>query len=81
MIAREGHSVLITWQKTNFTDFYELELAQDAAFAKIITKEKLRDNFYVYRSPVPGKYWWRVRGSSGTTMSPESAPLQFTVEK
>ena len=60
--------VLFTWQRTNFTDRYEFEIAPNRDF--IQPKNVLiKENFLIYRNLKPGTYYWRVRSVSGAMRS------------
>jgi hypothetical protein len=78
-LANEGDSVLITWQKTNFTDYYDLEIAKDPDFKAMAVKERLKENFYVFRSPPPARYYWRVRSSTQQVISPYSTAYDLEI--
>jgi hypothetical protein len=59
-----------TWEKTNFTDKYILEISKDAQFSKIVKKES-EQNF----TQVPllsGVYYWRVSSKHGNFLSSPS---------
>jgi hypothetical protein len=71
--------VLMTWQKTNFTIGYELEICTDEKFTKPYLKKNLNENYFILAQPKPGQYWWRVRSFSETLSSPMSPASAFTV--
>ena len=71
--------ILFTWQKTNFTDSYDLQVAKDAQFKGIVVDENLEDNFLIVPSPGPGTYWWRTRSHSKGVTSPMSSPTKLTI--
>ncbi len=67
-------SVLFTWQKTHFTEFYQLEVATDEGFGRTILTKKLRENFLAIPTPEVGTYFWRVRSlSQGAASQPSPA--------
>ncbi len=78
-IAGVGKGILITWQKTNFTENYEIEIAQDLEFKNIIFKKKLVENYLIFKPEKAGKYWWRTRSYATNIPSPMSEPFEFTV--
>ncbi len=75
-LSEKNGRILLTWQKTNFTEGYELEIAQDTTFTAKTLQLKLKENFFVFKTQVSGKYWWRVRSFSGETISPSSKLLR-----
>ena len=76
-VATDG--ILFTWQKTNFTDSYDLEIATDAQFKHLVAKENLEDNFMIVTSPGVGSYWWRTRSHSKGVTSAMSPPAGLTI--
>jgi hypothetical protein len=78
-LVKEGNRLLFTWQKTNFTLGYELEIAKDPNFKDIYVKRTLKENYYILPNPPAGQHWWRVRSFSKETSSPMSPPNSFTV--
>lgn len=73
------NTILFTWQKTNFTEGYELELAADPKFKKMIEKKVLKENYHVLPMPKPGVYYWRARAFSKTVSSSYGKANEFTV--
>ncbi len=71
-IAAGTNSVLLTWQKTNFTEAYQIEIAADAAFTKTIVKQKVSENFFLLDAPELGRYWWRLRSLARGAVSTPS---------
>jgi hypothetical protein len=80
-LKAEGDSVLFTWQKTNFTEAYELEIARDPEFKSIVQKLKLPENFYAYEHPQAGDYYWRVKSLARNLWSPFSKPAKVSVQR
>ena len=76
-LRRDG--ILLSWQQTNFTDSYEIEVAADATFKNNVVKRQSRANHSVFRGVRPGIYYWRVRAVKGSSRSDFSAIQQFTV--
>jgi len=72
-------SILMTWQKTNFTDSYELELGADPDFKQSLLRQRVKENFFVFRAPPVGIYWWRVRSFAKETGSPPSEAYKLTM--
>jgi hypothetical protein len=73
-------SVLFTWEKTHFTDFYELEIALDPEFKNLSSRKRIRENFQAIPMPDPGTYYWRVRAISQKTSSAPSAPNTLIIQ-
>ena len=78
-LLKEGDGTLLTWQKTNFTDFYELEISKDPNFESWVQKLKLKENFFIFKSPPQGKYYWRVRSYAKSVLSPPSPAFDLTI--
>ena len=80
-LENEGDTILITWQKTNFTDWYELEVAKDADFKTVVQRKKLKENYFLFKSPEAAKYFWHVRSSTKSVVSPYSLSNDLTVQR
>ncbi|MCC7442909.1 MAG: FecR domain-containing protein [Bdellovibrionales bacterium] len=78
-IAAEGGKILFTWQKTNYTEAYELQVATDPAFANTIARQKTEENFALMKSPPPGTYYWRLRSLGKGASSPPGPWRPFMV--
>lgn len=78
-LASSDNSVLMTWQKTNFTVGYEIEIAADSQFKKTLLKKNVKENFFVLKSAPTGKWWWRVRSFSKEIASAFSMPYELTI--
>lgn len=74
-------TVLFTWQKTNFTEGYELQVSADPTFAKPLLTKQLRDNLHVMLAPNSGHYYWRVRAYSKSVSSSFGKPNEFDVKR
>jgi hypothetical protein len=79
VLGNKQGGVLLTWRITNFTDFYELEVATDAEFKNVTLKQNLKENFFTLKSLKTGQYWWRVRSISKTTVSNPSRARSFSL--
>lgn len=79
-IKARGGTLLLTWQKTNFTDSYDLELATEPTFKSVALKHKSTENFFAVKASRPGKYYWRVRSVAKGSASTFSSPFSFSVE-
>jgi hypothetical protein len=77
VIVASTNAILLTWEKTNFTEGYELEVSDDAKFNRSLIKRRVLENFFVLKAPGNGKYWWRVRSYTKELLSPPSKPNAF----
>ena len=73
-------TLLFTWQKTNFTEEYEIEVGTDREITRPVIQKKLKDNFFVIDIPEKGAYWWRVISHSETATSPKGPAYSFQVQ-
>jgi hypothetical protein len=78
-LTRSG-SLLLTWERTVLTDFYEIEVAEDVKFTKGVRKETAPRNLLSMRAVKPGKYFWRVRSVASKNTGPWAKPAHFTVK-
>lgn len=78
-LREEGNRILITWQKTNFTTGYEIEISTKPDFSVPFLKKAIKENYFVMQNPLDGTYYWRVRGFTKELSSPMSNSLQFTI--
>jgi hypothetical protein len=76
--AKENR-ILFTWQKTNFTDSYNISISSDPAFNTVLITRTTRENFFVLKSPRLGSYYWRLESNAGTLKSGPSAPAQVDI--
>ncbi|MBI4925113.1 MAG: hypothetical protein HY843_04240 [Bdellovibrio sp.] len=79
-LTEANNKVLLTWQKTSFTEGYNLEVATESEFKKPVLQKDLKDNFFVFKPASPGQFFWRVRSYSETAKSAFSAPAAFEVK-
>ena len=79
-VKKDKGEVLFTWQKTNFTDYYELTVAKDPSFNKVIHSEKNPGNFSAVKIESQGSYWWRVRSFGQGVYSPYTKPNTFVIK-
>lgn len=59
-----------TWEKTNFTDKYILEISKTPEFTKIVKKES--DSNFIQIPLISGVYYWRVSSKLGEVISKPS---------
>lgn len=78
-IKNENNKILFTWQKTNFTESYEIEISTNSAFTSSITKQRTKENFILLPAFPKGSYWWRVRSVASTTISRPSPIFELTL--
>ncbi len=72
--------ILFTWQKTNFTDYYQIEISNNPKFKKSLKKLKTKENFSAIALSKKGKYWWRVRGFGQGVYSPHTPIFHFQIK-
>jgi hypothetical protein len=70
---------LFTWRATNFTESYVFEVASDPAFTQMVKTLPVKENFYIYKVPKVGTYYWRVKSKAKNMLSSPSKVNQFTV--
>ena len=78
-LAKEGNRILLTWQKTNFTKTYEIQVARDRGFRDVLVSNKTVENFFVIDTPPAGTYFWRVRSVADGTASPPSSAYELVI--
>jgi len=59
----------LRWSKIDDKKEYHAEVAKDANFKKIVTKQKNSKNFLKIDYLCEGSYFWRVKGKSGKSFS------------
>jgi hypothetical protein len=64
--AQEG-TYYFTWEKTNFTEKYVLEISKTQDFSKIVKKEV--DSNFIQIPLLQGTYYWRVSAMMGQVVS------------
>jgi hypothetical protein len=72
-------SILLTWKKTLYTDSYEVEIALDPQFEKVIWKAKPKENYALFRAKQDQNLWWRVRSTNSTGASNFNSGRKFTI--
>lgn len=79
--STSGEELLLTWQKTNFTQEYEIEIANNSQMKKPLIQETQEDNFYLFTAPKhkTQQYWWRVKSLGKGYSSSFSEIRTFTV--
>ncbi len=70
------------WEKTTAKAFYELQIAYDANFEFILTKQILyeQSNYTLTSAPFETWFYWRVRTFSGVLESEWSQVRQFRIK-
>jgi hypothetical protein len=79
-LEKSQSTVVLTWQKTNFTEAYDVEISTDPDFKTIVVRDTVEDNFSLFRKPTPGVYYWRVRSRSKDLVSPPSQTFQLEIK-
>ena len=68
------------WQAVTGATYYDLQVATSTAFNAPLTFEQGTSNTNLsWSGAVPGTYYWRVMGYSGTTPGTWSDPWSFTI--
>lgn len=77
----KSKGLVLTWGSDPVFTSYDLEIARNADFTDIISKEKRTVNFFeMTGTPDEGTYYWRVQGNiSGTENVPFSESSIFSV--
>lgn len=79
-LMKEENQILFTWEKTNFTSSYMIQVSTDPSFQTLLTTQTTPENFFVIKDPQPGTYYWRLQSFSGNQKaSGASAVSSFTV--
>jgi hypothetical protein len=77
--ASDG-SVILTWKKTLFTDYYEVEVAEEGTFGKVFWRTKVVENYALFKTQKNQRFFWRVRSGNTTGASVYSTPRVFTLQ-
>ncbi len=72
-LAGLNGNLLMTWQKTNFTKGYEIQISRDPRFQVVALQKKVSENFLIFTPPGAGTYYWRVKSFSSGVESTFSA--------
>jgi hypothetical protein len=72
--------VVLTWIKDIRFKEYSVEISTDPHFEKIFQKSTVSENYYLFKDPKPGNYWWRVRGLNQKLKSNVSDGRAFVVK-
>lgn len=78
-LAANDNSILMTWQKTELTQSYEIQISSEPQFRKPLLSKPLTDNFYLLKSKQMGRFWWRVRSLAKDGNSPYSSAAELTI--
>ncbi len=79
-VNAEKGEILFTWQKTNFTDYYQFDLSQDPALKQQVKTIKSKENFLSMALSKNGTYYWRVRSFGQGILSPPTPIFQFVIK-
>ena len=71
---------IFTWERTNFTLKYEIEVARDADFKDVFVKKSIKDNFLNVKLQKRGRYFWRVKSIGHNFTSVPSPTQQFELK-
>ena len=72
--------VVLTWIKDFRFKEYSVEISTDPSFVKNSKQAIVSDNYYRFKNPQPGKYWWRVRGLNQKLKSTVSDGRAFMIK-
>jgi len=72
-------SILLTWKKTLYTDYYEVEVASDSDFKQIVWRLKPKENYALFRTNKDQSFWWRVRSANASGSSSFNSGRKFNV--
>lgn len=78
-LKKDQGNLLITWEKTNFTQRYQIEISKTPGFERPVIRQTLPENFYTFKKPAVGSYWWRTRSFSDTQSSSMSETARFEI--
>lgn len=71
--------LIFTWSKLNYTEQYQIEISKSPAFAALEKSKRTRDNFFTWRRPPSGNYYWRVFSVNSGELSPPSPTRSVTI--
>ncbi|HTL12505.1 MAG TPA: hypothetical protein VL588_08465 [Bdellovibrionota bacterium] len=78
-LVKDNGKILFTWQKTNYTTAYEVQIASDPAFNNTVARHKTEENFALIKAPGPGTFYWRLRSLGAGASSPPGPWRAFIV--
>jgi hypothetical protein len=73
-------SQVLTWEKTNFTESYEIQISTSDQFDINTQVFESEQNFLAVPLKSRGTYVWRVRSIGKNLKSPFSSPYRFTMK-
>jgi len=79
-LARLKGKILMTWRKTNFTESYQLEISNNPKFSPSVVKTSTKENFFLWKKPPQGKFYWRVRSRAKGRRSAPSLTGEFSIQ-
>lgn len=78
-LEKADERLFLSWQKTNFTEKYELEVYRDPQLRSLVLKKLLLQNYWVFDQLKQGEYWWRVRSRAKDLSSAYSQLHRFKI--
>lgn len=80
-LAREDaqNNVTFAWRASPEMNLFQVQVSRDPSFQTIIVDETTSSSYFQNPVTETGTYYWRVRGSSGTTQSSFSTSTRFEV--
>ncbi len=80
-LANSNGEIVFTWERTNFTKKYEIEISRSKDFIRERSiRQTTEDNFAVVRSLNSGLYYWRIRSLADDLSSSYSEAQSFRIE-
>ena len=76
---RASWPIEFAWKAEEQTDSFELQIAKDSEFKRIISQEKTRKSFLSVSIEKPGVYYWRMKQSYKRIEGSWSAPKKIYV--
>jgi hypothetical protein len=61
--------ILFTWVFKKYMEKFDIEISTDKSFNHVVARSTSVSNFYSFKNPPKGNYWWRVRGYSQDSQS------------
>lgn len=79
--AALGDDLLMTWEKTSLTQYYDLQISANPRFTgKKEVERSVVQNFYGFKAPRAGTYYWRLKAHTEGKESGWSEPRRFSVK-
>jgi len=73
--------IIMTWEKTNFTTGYVVEISKNSNFEKLVGTQNTDENFAFVEGLNVGTYYWRVKSKNKKIESPPGKPHRFVISE